>query len=89
MKVESPEGSDEYREYDFDNRITYDEDSDSMYIYVAPPQGQVGAVMVYTDKQRNMVSIDTDEVNTQVGIEIVGVSRLMKKFNLNKIIKNN
>ena len=60
-----------------------------MYIYVAPPQGQVGAVMVYTDKQRNMVSIDTDEVNTQVGIEIVGVSRLMKKFNLNKIIKNN
>ena len=77
-----------YNEYDFDNRITYDEDSDSMYIYVAPPQGQVGSVMVYTDKQRNMVAIDTDEVNTQVGIEIVGASRLMKKFNLNKI-KNN
>jgi len=77
-----------YLEYDFDNRISYDEDSDSMYIYVAPPQGQVGAVMVYADKQHNMVSIDTDEVNTQVGIEIVGVSRLMKKFNLNKI-KNN
>ena len=89
MKAEFPEGYGKYNEYDFDNRITYDEDSDSMYIYVAPPQGQVGAVMVYTDKQRNMVSIDTDEVNTQVGIEIVGVSRLMKKFNLNKIIKNN
>ena len=59
-----------------------------MYIYVAPPQGQVGAVMVYADKG-NMVSIDTDEVNTQVGIEIVGVSRLMDKFNLNNIIKNN
>ena len=55
-----------------------------MYIYVAPPQGQVGSVMVYTDKQRNMVTIDTDEVNTQVGIEIIGVKRLMKKFNLNK-----
>jgi uncharacterized protein YuzE len=88
MKTEYPEDYGKYNEYDFDNRITYDEDSDSMYIYVAPPQGQVGAVMVYADKQHNMVSIDTDEVNTQVGIEIVGLSRLMKKFNLNKI-KNN
>ena len=52
-----------------------------MYIYVAPPQGQVGSVVVYVDKERNMVSIDTDEVNTQVGIEILGVSKLMKKFN--------
>ena len=78
-----------YNEYDFDNRISYDEDSDSMYIYVAPPQGQVGAVMVYADKKGNMVSIDTDEVNTQVGIEIIGVSRLMDKFNLKKRIINN
>ena len=75
---------DKYLEYDFDNRVSYDEDSDSMYIYVAPPQGQVGAVMVYTDKERNMISIDTDEVNTQVGIEITGVTKLMRKFNLNK-----
>ena len=88
MKAGRSENYDEYNEYDFDNRVSYDEDSDSMYIYVAPPQGQVGSVMVYTDKQRNMVTIDTDEVNTQVGIEIIGVSRLMKKFNLNKI-KNN
>ena len=88
MKVQYPDGYGKYNEYDFDNRITYDESTDSMYIYVAPPQGQVGAVMVYTDKERNMVSIDTDEVNTQVGIEIIGVSKLMKKFNLNKI-KNN
>ena len=88
MKTEFPEDYGKYNEYDFYNRITYDEDSDSLYIYVAPPQGQVGSVIVYTDKQRNMVTIDTDEVNTQVGIEIVGVSRLMKKFNLNKI-KNN
>ena len=88
MKAEFPEGHGEYNEYDFDNRITYDEDSDSMYIYVAPPQGQVGSVMVYTDKQRNMITIDTDEVNTQVGIEIIGVKRLMKKFNLNKITNN-
>jgi len=88
MKVEYPEDYGKYNEYDFDNRITYDEDADSMYIYVAPPQGQVGSVMVYVDKQSNMVAIDTDEVNTQVGIEIVGVSKLMKKFNINKI-KNN
>ena len=88
MKAKFPEGYGEYNEYDFDNRISYEEDSDSMYIYVAPPQGQVGAVMVYNE-DGCMVSIDTDEVNTQVGIEIIGVSKLMGKFNLNNIIKNN
>mgnify|MGYP003125122481 CR=1 FL=1 len=85
MKFNSPEGI----SYDFNNRVSYDEESDSMYIYVAPPQGQVGTVMVYSDKQKNMISIDTDEVNTQVGIEIIGLTRLMKKFNLQKQIKNN
>lgn len=89
MKVELPDGYDKYLEYDFNNRISYDEKTDSMYIYVAPPQGQVGTVMVYSDKQKNMISIDTDEVNTQVGIEIIGLTRLMKKFNLQKQIKNN
>ena len=84
MKAESPEGYGKYDVYDFDNRISYDEDSDSMSVYVAPPQGEVGAVMVYHE-DGCMVSIDTDEVNTQVGIEIIGVSRLMDKFNL----KNN
>ena len=87
MKLETPEGYGKYNEYDFDNRITYDEDSDSMYIYVAPPQGQVGAVNVYMD-DTSMVSIDTDEVNTQVGIEIIGVTKLMKKFSINKIVNN-
>ena len=87
MEVEYPEDYGKYKMYDFDNRITYDEDSDSMYVYVAPPQGQVGSVLVYQDGS-NLVTIDTDEVNTQVGIEIVGLSKLMKKFNLNKI-KNN
>jgi uncharacterized protein YuzE len=80
LKAEYPEGYGEYNEYDFDNRISYDEEADAMYIYVAPPQGQVGSVMVYADKKGNMVSIDTDELNTQVGIEIIGVTRLMKKF---------
>lgn len=80
MKAKFPKGYGKYLEYDFDNRITYDEDSDSMYIYVAPPQGRVGSVMVYDDGSR-MVSIDTDEVNTQVGVEILGVTELMKKFN--------
>ena len=82
MKAEFPEGYGKYNEYDFDNRISYDEETDSMYIYVAPPQGQVGSVMVYNDKERNMVAIDTDEVNTQVGIEIIGLKRLIKKFKL-------
>ncbi len=80
MKLEAPDDYGKYKEYDFDNRISYDESSDSMYIYVAPPQGQVGSVMVYHDKQRNMIAIDTDEMNTQVGIEIIGLSRLMEKF---------
>ena len=87
MKAEFPEDYDKYNEYDFDNRITYNEETDSMYIYVAPPQGQVGSVFVYQDG-KSMVTIDTDEVNTQVGIEIIGVKRLMKKFNLNKITDN-
>ena len=89
MKVELPDGYGKYLEYDFNNRISYDKETDSMYIYVAPPQGQVGTVMVYCDKQNNMISIDTDEVNTQVGIEIIGLTRLMKKFDLQKQIKNN
>ena len=80
MKLEAPEGYGRYEEYDFDNRISYDESSDSMYIYVAPPQGQVGSVVVYSDEQMNMITIDTDEVNTQVGIEIIGVKKLMDKF---------
>jgi uncharacterized protein YuzE len=88
MKTEYPEDYGKYNEYDFDNRITYDEEADAMYIYVAPPQGRIGTVLVYKDKSGNMIAIDTDEVNTQVGIEIIGVSKLMKKFNLNKIINN-
>ena len=87
MKAEFPEDYGKYKVYDFDNRITYDEEADAMYIYVAPPQGQVGTVPVYDDGS-NMVTIDTDEINTQVGIEILGVSELMKKFNFNNI-KNN
>ena len=87
MKAEYPEDYGEYKEYDFNNRISYDEETDAMYIYVAPPQGQVGTVLVYND-ENNMVTIDTDEVNTQVGIEIVGLSKLMNKFNTNKIENN-
>jgi len=87
MKAEYPEDYGKYKMYDFDNRITYDKDSDSMYIYVAPPQGQVGSVLVYEDGS-NMVTIDTDELNTQVGIDIIGVSKLMKKFGSDNI-KNN
>ena len=88
MKLENSDDYGKYEEYDFDNRISYDESSDSMYIYVAPPQGQVGSVMVYCDKERNMISIDTEEVNTQVGIEIIGGSKLMEKFKHKNWSKN-
>ena len=89
MKAQFPEDYGKYNEYDFNNRISYDKEADVMYIYVAPPQGQVGAVMVYSDREGNMISIDTDEINTQVGIEIIGVSNLMEKFNSKKRINNN
>ena len=79
MKARFPEDHGKYNEYDFDNRISYDKEADTMYVYVAPPQGQVGAVMVYHE-DGCMVSIDTDEVNTQVGIEIIGLTKLMDKF---------
>jgi len=88
MKSKNAPDHDKYLEYDFENRITYDEGSDSMYIYVAPPQGAVGAVMVYNDDDGGMVTIDTDEVNTQVGIEILRVSELMKKFKLKRAENN-
>ena len=84
MRLNPPDGHGDYLEYDFDNRVSYNEETDSMYIYVAPPQGKVGSVMVYTDGQRSMITIDTDEVNTQVGIEIIGIKRLMKKFKCKK-----
>ena len=88
MKTKFPKDYGKYLEYDFNNRISYDEDSDSMYIYVAPPQGQVGCLPVYQDSN-NMITIDTDELNTQVGIEIIGVTNLIKKFNNKKRIINN
>ena len=35
-----------------------------------------------------MGSIDTDEVNTQVGIEIIGVTALMEKYKTDKLGNN-
>lgn len=70
-------------EYNNDNRISYEEESDSLYIWKAQPQGQVGAVLLYHDpKDLSMVSLDTDEVGTIVGVEINNVSKIMKKFKL-------
>lgn len=70
-------------EYDTDNRVTYDSDCDVMYIYKAQPQGQLGAVLLYNDdSDGTMVSLDTDEVGTIVGIELLGVTKLMEKFAL-------
>jgi uncharacterized protein YuzE len=74
--------------YDFDNRVNYDKESDSLYIYIAPPQGKVGCVLVYHDES-SLISIDTDELNTQVGIEICGVTHILEKFNLNTKNSNN
>ena len=70
-------------EYSSDNRVSYDESCDAMYVYKAQPQGQVGAVMLYNDtKDGTMVALDTDEVGTIVGIELIGISKLMKKFTI-------
>lgn len=71
-------------EYTPDKRITYDESCDNLYVWKAPPQGKLGAVMLYSDKEGNMVSLDTDEVGTIVGIDIVGVTRLANKFNIDQ-----
>lgn len=68
-------------EYNPDKRITYQKEDDTLYIWKAPCQGELGAVMLHHDpKDSTMVSLDTDEVGTIVGIEINGVSKLMKKF---------
>tara|TARA_R110000751_G_scaffold58491_1_gene123390 strand:+ start:407 stop:649 length:243 start_codon:yes stop_codon:yes gene_type:complete len=70
-----------YSEYDGDNRITYDEACDAMYIFKAQPQGRIGTVLLYNnEKDGTMASLDTDEVGTIVGIELIGVKSLMKKF---------
>ena len=70
-------------EYNKDNRITYEEETDSLYIWKAQPEGQVGAVLLYHDPDdHSMVSLDTDEVGTIVGVEINNVTNIMKKFKL-------
>jgi uncharacterized protein YuzE len=69
-------------EYDSDNRISYDKADDTLYIWKAPCQGKLGAVLLYHDpKDFTMVSLDTDEVGTIVGIEITNVLKIIKKFN--------
>ena len=71
-----------HTKYDDTNRISYSEEDDTLYIWKAPCQGQLGAVMLYHDaKDKTMVSLDTDEVGTIVGIEINNVSKVMDKFN--------
>jgi len=73
-------------EYNHENRITYDEKQDTLYIWKAPCQGQLGSVLLYHNaKDKSMVSLDTDEVGTIVGIEINNLSKIVDKFN----IKNN
>ena len=73
-------------EYNDENRITYDEKQDTLDIWKAPCQGQLGSVLLYhSAKDKSMVSLDTDEVGTIVGIEINNLSKIVDKFN----IKNN
>lgn len=68
-------------EYNDDNRISYSEEEDTMYVWKAPCQGKLGSVLLYRDaKDNSMVALDTDEVGTIVGIELIGVEKLMKKF---------
>lgn len=68
-------------EYNGENRISYNEEDDTMYVWKAPPQGRLGSILLYKDdKDKTMVALDTDEVGTIVGIELIGVEKLMKKF---------
>ena len=71
-------------EFTPEKRITYEEECDNLYVWKAPSQGQLGSVMLYTDNDGCMVSLDTDEVGTIVGIDIIGVTKLMDKFKLDK-----
>jgi len=71
-----------FTEYNDENRVTYDSDEDTLYIWKAPCQGRLGSVVLYQDnKDYTMVSLDTDEVGTIVGIEINNVSKIIQKFN--------
>lgn len=73
--------NDELIEYNEDNRISYNREDDTMYVWKAPCQGQLGSVLLYRDdKDHSMVALDTDEAGTIVGIELIGVQKLMKKF---------
>ena len=73
--------NDELIEYNDNNRISYSEEEDTMYVWKAPCQGKLGSVLLYSDaKDNTMVALDTDEVGTIVGIELIGIEKLMKKF---------
>ena len=73
--------NEELMEYNEDNRISYNREDDTMYVWKAPCQGQLGSVLLYRDsKDHSMVALDTDEVGTIVGNELIGVQKLMKKF---------
>ena len=62
--------NDELIEYNEDNRISYNREDDTMYVWKAPCQGQLGSVLLYRDdKDHSMVALDTDEAGTIVGIE--------------------
>lgn len=74
----------EYTEYNDKNRISYNKEEDAMYVWKAPCQGTLGSVLLYRDaKDNTMVALDTDEVGTIVGIELIGITKLMKKFKVN------
>ena len=74
----------EYTEHNDKNRISYNKEEDTMYVWKAPCQGTLGSVLLYRDaKDNTMVALDTDEVGTIVGIELIGVTKLMKKFKVN------
>ncbi|HAI17544.1 MAG TPA: hypothetical protein DCM10_05710 [Xanthomarina gelatinilytica] len=74
----------QYTEYNDENRISYNQKEDTMYVWKAPCQGTLGSVLLYRDaKDNTMVALDTDEVGTIVGIELIGVKKLMQKFEKN------
>lgn len=62
-------------------RMTYDPDADAAYIYVTDPIGRgeaASGVVLDHHFDSASVNVDLDDQNRLLGIELLGVSRLLR-----------
>jgi uncharacterized protein YuzE len=62
-------------------RMTYDPDADAAYIYVTDPIGRgdaAGGAVLDHNFDSASVNVDLDDQNRLLGIELLGVSRLLR-----------